>query len=148
MAVRQGSEQGQHSAEQADVRAGSSTLCNSRCIRGAAGVMGLKGNDPFGAPRLSIGLFFSMVYTFLCWSKMLEKVDDHEWQPREFDELGVLGRVSARSCLHLDRPEQITSHARTQHARTQGQGCRERTRPTHHFTWYFFFELLFNKCIL
>ena len=66
----------------------------------------------------------------------MEKVGVHEQHHCEFDEFDVLGRVVARNCLHLDRPEQITSHARTQHARTQGQGCRERTRPTHHFTWY------------
>ena len=51
MAVRQGSEQGQHAAEQqqADVRAGSSTLCGSQYTRGAGKVMGLEGDDPSDA---------------------------------------------------------------------------------------------------
>ena len=70
----------------------------------------------------------------------MEKVGVHEQHHGEFDEFDVLGRVGARNCLHLDGPEQITSRARTQRARTQGQGCRERTRPTHHFTWYHFFR--------
>jgi hypothetical protein len=57
----------------------------------------------------------------------------HEEQHNYFDELDVLGRVDVCDCLLLAGPEQNASRGRTQRARTQGQGCRERTLPTHHF---------------
>ena len=115
--------------------------CESKITRTGRLTMCSRGRARDGIRRrrsyLAIQVEHRLGLEFVVHLLVVEQVDVevfvHEQQQNEFDELDVLGQVDVHSYLHLAGPEQSASRERTQRARTQGQECRERTLPTHHF---------------